>query len=192
MSGTVNVPNLITVARFISVPFIIWLIISEELAYAFYVFVLAGLSDALDGFLARRFATRTRLGAYLDPAADKALLVSVYVTLGLKGALPFWLVMLVVCRDFLIIGAVLISRFLSLPVQITPLFMSKFNTTAQILLAALILGQAVFAIDLSVFVIAGIYIVAATTVISGFAYLAVWLKAATNWEQTIRQEGPRQ
>lgn len=192
MSGTVNVPNLITVARFISVPFIIWLIISEELAYAFYVFVLAGLSDALDGFLARRFATRTRLGAYLDPAADKALLVSVYVTLGLKGALPFWLVMLVVSRDFLIIGAVLISRFLSLPVQITPLFMSKFNTTAQILLAALILGQAVFAIDLSVLVIAGIYIVAATTVISGFAYLAVWLKAATNWEQTIRQEGPRQ
>ena len=98
-----NLPNLITLARLLSVPLTIWLIFSERYGAAFWVFVGAGVSDALDGYIAKRFDRRTRLGAMLDPAADKAMLVGVYVTLGLAGQLPSWLVALVVLRDVLIV-----------------------------------------------------------------------------------------
>ena len=93
-----NIPNALTLARIILVPLIVWLIISHEMAAAFVLFLLAGLSDAADGYLAKRFGWHTELGTYLDPIADKALLVSIYVTLGLAGHLPVWLVIAVVSR----------------------------------------------------------------------------------------------
>src|SRR5277367_6169746 len=86
----VNLPNFITLARLLSVPVAVWLILVGEFAAAFWVFVAAGVSDALDGFIAKRFDQRTRLGALLDPIADKSLLVAVYVTLGVAGELPAW------------------------------------------------------------------------------------------------------
>ncbi len=92
----VNIPNALTLARIIAVPFVVWLIISNEMAAAFALFLLAGASDAADGFLAKRFGWNPELGAYLDPIADKALLVSIYVTLGFSGHLPVWLVIAVV------------------------------------------------------------------------------------------------
>ena len=91
----VNIPNALTLARIILVPLIVWLIISHEMATAFVLFLLAGLSDAVDGYLAKRFGWHTELGAYLDPIADKALLVSIYVTLGFANYLPAWLVIAV-------------------------------------------------------------------------------------------------
>src|SRR4030095_11156283 len=104
---------------------------------AFVLFLLAGLSDAADGYIAKRYGWRSELGAYLDPIADKALLVSIYVTLGFAGHLPAWLVSAVVSRDILIIGAFLLSWVLSRPVPIQPLLISKVNTLFQILLAGL-------------------------------------------------------
>src|SRR5437870_2887732 len=98
-----NLPNLITLARLLSVPLTMWLIFGERYGAAFWVFLGAGISDALDGYIAKRFDRRTRLGALLDPAADKAMLAGVYVTLGLAGQLPHWLVALVVLRDLLIV-----------------------------------------------------------------------------------------
>ena len=100
-----NIPNALTLARIILVPLIVWLIISHEMATAFVLFLLAGLSDAVDGYLAKRFGWQTELGTYLDPIADKALLVSIYVTLGFTNHLPVWLVIAVVSRDILIVGA---------------------------------------------------------------------------------------
>ena len=94
-----NIPNALTLARIILVPLIVWLIITHEMATAFVLFLLAGLSDAVDGYLAKRFGWQTELGAYLDPIADKALLVSIYVTLGFANHLPVWLVIAVVSRD---------------------------------------------------------------------------------------------
>ena len=88
-----NLPNLITLGRLLSVPLAVWLIIEARYGVAFWIFVAAGISDALDGYIAKRFDRRTRLGALLDPIADKALLVGVYVTLGIAGQLPHWLVM---------------------------------------------------------------------------------------------------
>jgi cardiolipin synthase (CMP-forming) len=101
----VNIPNALTLVRIILAPLIVWLIIAHEFTAAFVLFVLAGLSDAAEGYLAKRFGWQTELGAYLDPIADKALLVSIYFTLGLTSHLPVWLVIAVVSRHILIVGA---------------------------------------------------------------------------------------
>ncbi|MGH6946651.1 MAG: CDP-alcohol phosphatidyltransferase family protein, partial [Kiloniellales bacterium] len=95
-------PNLITLARLLVVPVAVYVILTEAFVAAFWIFVLAGISDAIDGAIAKRFRVTSELGAYLDPLADKALLVSVYVTLSQVDQLPVWLVILVVFRDVLI------------------------------------------------------------------------------------------
>src|SRR6202035_4268592 len=108
MSGLgLNLPNLISLGRLLLVPLAISLILDGKYWAAFWVFVVAGISDALDGFIAKRFNRRTRLGALLDPVADKAMLVSVYVALGLVHELWTWLVILVVFRDVMIVGGFL-------------------------------------------------------------------------------------
>ena len=113
-----NIPNLISLMRLLLVPLTVWLIMSEAYGWAFITFLVAGVSDGIDGYLARRFDWRTRLGAYLDPLADKALLVSVFVTLGFLKLIPAWLVIIVVSRDVLIVGAVLLSRLMDHPVRV--------------------------------------------------------------------------
>ena len=115
-------------------------------AWKRFVFVLAGLSDAVDGWLAKRFDWRSELGAYLDPLADKLLIVSIFIALGVRDELPLWLVIAVVSRDILIVVAVLLSLVLDQPIPIKPLAISKLNTVAQIALAATVLGNDAFAI----------------------------------------------
>ncbi len=102
-------PNIISLLRLLLVPLIIGFVANEQWQFALYGFVIAGVSDALDGYIARNYNLRTELGSYLDPLADKALLVSMFVTLGVLGLFPFWLVMLVVTRDILIIGGILLA-----------------------------------------------------------------------------------
>ena len=106
---TLSIPNLITLARILSVPVIVWAITSGEMMMAFILFLAAGISDAVDGYLAKRFNMASELGAYLDPLADKALIVSIYVSLGIAGAIPRWLVIFVVSRDIMIVGAVILT-----------------------------------------------------------------------------------
>ena len=110
-----TLPNFITIARLIGVPLIVWLMIADRFVEATVLFILAGLSDAADGFIAKRFNAASELGAYLDPVADKALLVSVFCTLGFKGVLPAWLIVLVVSRDLFIIGGMLLAYVLTQP-----------------------------------------------------------------------------
>ena len=171
-----HIPNLITLARILLVPVTVWLIISEAYGAAFAAFVVAGASDGLDGYLARRFNWRTKLGAYLDPLADKALLVSVYVTLGFLKELPAWLVIIVVSRDVLIVGAVLLSRLLDHPVKVAPLMVSKVNTAAQIVFVVVVLGVAALREPYDHLVNYGSIFVALLTVLSGAAYLVEWLR----------------
>src|SRR5438045_8866635 len=108
---------------------------------AFAIFIIAGVSDAVDGFLAKRFNMTSELGALLDPLADKALLVSIYIALGIWGAIPRWLVILVVSRDFMIVAAVIVSWLFDKPVAMKPALVSKLNTVAQVAFAALVLGS---------------------------------------------------
>lgn len=158
------------------VPVVVWLLTIDQYEPAFWLFVLAGVSDAVDGFLARHLDARSELGGYLDPLADKALLVGVYVTLGLQGHIPSWLVILVVFRDLLIVGGVLLLQTLDRRTVITPLLVSKANTAAQIAFAVLLLGAHAFALDDHGVLFVLTFVVAATTLASGSAYLVKFVR----------------
>jgi cardiolipin synthase len=170
-----SIPNLITLARILSVPIMVWAIASGEMLFAFVLFAAAGISDAVDGFLAKRFGMASELGAYLDPLADKTLLVSIYVTLGIEGDIARWLVILVVSRDVMIVGAVMLSWLVGKPIAVKPLLVSKVNTAAQIVLVGLVLGSLGFGIGLGVLLTAATYVVAALTLISVGAYVREWV-----------------
>jgi cardiolipin synthase len=174
--GSVTIPNLISILRLFLVPLTIWLISSDKTRWAFFAFVLAGVSDAVDGFLARQFNMGSALGAYLDPLADKALLVSIYVTFAVLNEIPVWLPILVVSRDFLIIGGVLLAWMLDVPITMRPRAISKVNTLAQITLAALVLGDLAFPGDLSVLRSVMVYLVGALTLASAVVYAIDWLR----------------
>jgi len=171
-----TLPNLITIGRLLIVPLVIVMIGQERWGAAFILFVVAGVSDAVDGFLARRFNMQSEFGAYIDPLADKALLVSIYVTLAVIGVLPGWLAILVVSRDIMIVSAIIVSRLMERPVAIQPIMVSKLNTAAQIAFAALVLGSKAFVFDLGAAGFAAMLVVAALTVASAAAYLAGWLR----------------
>jgi cardiolipin synthase (CMP-forming) len=172
----VTLPNLITLARLCAVPATIWLILQHRLDLAFGVFVGAGLSDAVDGWLARVLNARSALGALLDPVADKALLVSFYVALAGIGVLPDWLAILVVFRDLVIVGGVLLLWVLGQPPAIRPLWISKLNTLVQLALAALALLLAGFRLQADALLLAMIWAVAATTAASGITYVVSTLR----------------
>ena len=186
-SFAANIPNLITLARIFAVPLLVWLIIHGSMAAAFWVFVAAGISDALDGFIAKRYGFVSKLGSYLDPIADKALLVSAYITLGQAGHISAWLVILVVFRDVLIIGGTLLFHTLGRPVEMQPLFISKLNTLLQILLIALLLGGLSIGFPDFNILPSLSFFVGLTTILSGLAYLGQWvfgLRVDPNWRRT--------
>ncbi len=170
-AGLFTVPNLITLARLCAVPAAVWLMLQHRLDIAFLVFVGAGISDGVDGWLARVWNQRSALGALLDPIADKALLVSVYVTLAAIGVLPDWLAILVVFRDLLIVGGVITLWMVGTRAQIRPLMVSKANTVAQIALAALALLLAGFQLSAPGLLEVMIWVVGFTTLASGAAYV---------------------
>ena len=171
-----TIPNLITIGRLIIVPLVIVMIMQGRWAGAFVLFAVAGVSDAIDGFIARRFNMRSEFGSYIDPLADKALLVSIYVTLAIVGVLPGWLAIVVVSRDVMIVAAILLSWVMHKPVEIKPLAISKINTAAQIAFAALVLSTKAFGVDLAGVEDIASVLVAALTMASAAAYLAGWLR----------------
>lgn len=185
-----TIPNFITIARLIGVPLIVWLLIADRFVEATILFVLAGISDAADGFIAKRFGATSELGAYLDPVADKALLVSVFVTLGLRGALPAWLIVIVVSRDLFIIGGILLSYVLSNPMPVHPLIVSKVNTAAQIVLIALVLADRSGEMGLVWPIWLAVFAVAVLTVVSAGAYLIEWVRHMAGGSANAKEGAP--
>ena len=171
-----SIPNLITLARILLVPVVVWAITAGEMRVAFLLFLAAGISDAVDGFLAKRFGMVTELGTYLDPLADKAMIVSIYVALGIADAIPHWLVILVVSRDVMIVGAVMLSWLLGKPIAAKPLMISKINTAAQIAFAGLVLASLGFGFDAGVVLDVAMGAVAALTLLSIAAYVREWVR----------------
>ncbi|HYE50787.1 MAG TPA: CDP-alcohol phosphatidyltransferase family protein [Azospirillaceae bacterium] len=167
-----TVPNAITFARVLSVPVAVWLILNGHLTWAFWWFVAAGVSDALDGFIARSFRSRSKLGGYLDPAADKLLLVATYVALGMEGFLPLWLVVLVVTRDIIIVGGVTVLHLMRERLAMQPLVVGKLNTFAQLALAALVLAVAGPGVGLDFWIGPATWLVALTASWSLLAYVS--------------------
>ena len=171
-----HLPNLISLLRIA----LIWPIIVslEQGAYSRTLLLLfiAAFSDGLDGFLAKRFGMQSVLGAYLDPLADKALIVSIYLTLGINGEIPRWLVILVVSRDILIVGGIMLSWLMGNPLKIKPLLVSKLNTVAQIVFACVVLGSLGFNIQMDMLTVILMGLVAALTLLSVAAYVAEWVR----------------
>ncbi|HUW98701.1 MAG TPA: CDP-alcohol phosphatidyltransferase family protein [Acidiferrobacter sp.] len=175
MKKTVRqLPNMITVLRMALAPLLILVLKDHRYLGALEVFLIAGISDGLDGYIAKRFDCATLLGAILDPAADKILLVSTYVMLALQDLVPFWLVLVVAFRDLLIVGGYLVYTSLYGPVQLRPSRISKLNTFMQILLVVFILTEQAFAFQLVYVQILLIFGVLVTTVASGGHYLWTW------------------
>lgn len=170
-----SLPNLITLGRLLLVPIIVLMIAGGFWDGACIVFVLAGLSDAADGWLAKTFSLQTELGATLDPLADKALLTSIYATLAVVGVVAAPLAILVVARDLLIVAAIVFSRFVDRPVAIQPLLVSKVNTAMQIGFAAAVIGCKGFAWPLDGWLVSASWGVAVLTLASMAAYLRQWI-----------------
>ena len=182
-AAELNLSNLITLARLLSVPLAIWLILGERYAAAFWVFAGAGISDALDGYIAKRWNRRTRLGALLDPAADKALLTGVCLTLALAGQLPVWLVFLVILRDLLIVLGYALIRSTVASSHFDPLYISKINTLVQIALVGFVLARLGLGIEAGMETALLITAAAVTTVWSGLSYLTRCARLLSSAEQ---------
>lgn len=175
-----TLPNLITVGRLLLVPLVVLFISDGSFTAAFVVFVIAGISDGVDGFIARQYNLRSELGTYLDPIADKALLVCIYLSLALIDEMAGWLAVMVVSRDIFIIGGVILAWILERPIEVKPLIISKINTAGQIILAALVLGDLAFNAGLIDVRNVVVWIVGVLTVASATAYLIDWARHMTH------------
>lgn len=171
-------PNAISITRILLVGPILWLAASGRYAPAVILFVVAALSDGVDGYLANRFDWHSRLGALLDPVADKLLVAGVFVVLTLDGRIPLWLTTIVILRDVVIVGGATAYNFLVRPVQGEPTRISKLNTALELLLLVFVLSQAAFGWpqDISITVLGAAVFV--TVMISGIDYVWSWSQRA--------------
>ncbi|MEI9931866.1 MAG: CDP-alcohol phosphatidyltransferase family protein [Rhizomicrobium sp.] len=172
-----HLPNFLTALRLFAAPLTAWLILHGNDTAALGVFAFAGLSDALDGYLARRLSPGSRFGVYLDPAADKVLMLASFVTLTMVGAVPFWLTALVIGRDIAIVLGVSVAWAFSLPLQIAPLNVGKASTVVQVGFIGLVLLLLALNADQPNVVLAGTIATAAVTVMSWLAYTQLLLRA---------------
>jgi cardiolipin synthase (CMP-forming) len=174
----VSIPNFLSLFRIILVPVTVIFLIDGSFFTALAIFTLAGITDALDGFLARVLSQKTVLGAYLDPIADKALLTSCFVTLSILGIIPGWLAVIVVSRDFIILLGISVLFMVSVPFEIKPIFISKITTAVQIITVFLALAFKTLGGDGHPFFIHFLHwLTAGFTTISGFHYILRGIKA---------------
>lgn len=169
-----HLPNAITISRIGLAPLLILLLRAQRYPQALAVFVIAGISDALDGYVAKRYGLTSQFGSILDPFADKILLISAYVMLAILGRIPFWLMLTVAFRDLLIIGGYLAYTSIVGSVHMRPSLLSKLNTVMQILLVVAVLAQAAMALPISGLVHLLVEAVFVSTVASGAHYLWTW------------------
>lgn len=175
----IYLPNILTLARIGMVPWLIVLLQEGRFGMSLAVFLIAGVTDALDGYIAKKFDAESQLGAILDPLADKALLVSSYVMLSIMQFIPFWLMVVVVFRDIIIVCGYLIMVLFVGKVEMHPLRISKINTFLQIVLIVTVLAAAAGAAKLALVLPALSYAVLVSSVLSGCAYVYIWSVPAT-------------
>jgi cardiolipin synthase (CMP-forming) len=174
-----HLPNLITCIRFILIGPILWSLLAKCYPLAFYLFVIAGLSDGLDGLLARFFAWTTPLGALLDPLADKLLLMSCFIVLAYLKQIPLWLTLMVIGRDIWIMGGALLYRYWVGPLDYKPVWISKLNTFFQLVLVSLLIIKLAFFkrhIELIPPIIEAVFV---TTLLSFIQYTWMWFWQAS-------------
>lgn len=167
-------PNAISLLRIVLVLPVAYLVVSENYAAAIYLFFVAGISDGLDGFLAKTFGWRSRLGALLDPVADKLLLIASFAALYVAGLIPLWLAVLVIARDIIIVGGATAYHFLIQPVDGEPTAISKINTALELGFVLAVLLAAAWQWPLRNLVIVLGAAVLVTVVVSGMDYVWSW------------------
>jgi cardiolipin synthase len=171
-----QLPNFLTLLRILMVPVVIVLLNAHAYSYALLVFTLAGITDGLDGWIAKKYKLESALGAMLDPIADKLLLVSTYAMLAVLGDIPFWLLVLVIFRDLLIVGGYFILRAMDRKVKIHPIGVSKLNTFFQIVLVFLVLVHESAWLQLDATISVTIAVVVITTLSSGYCYVRTGMR----------------
>ncbi|MCP4010005.1 MAG: CDP-alcohol phosphatidyltransferase family protein [Proteobacteria bacterium] len=171
-----QLPNLLTLLRIVMVPVVIVLLNQNEYPLALFVFTMAGITDGLDGWIAKKYQLQSALGAMLDPIADKLLLVSTYTMLAVLGDIPFWLLILVLFRDLLIVGGYWILVAMDKKAEIQPIWVSKFNTFFQILLVVLVLVHQSGWMMLDSLISATIAMVVLTAISSGICYVRIGMR----------------
>lgn len=172
-----HLPNILTGLRLVAAPVLAMLVVDGRDGAALAVFVFAGLSDAADGYLAKRFGLDTAFGRILDPVADKLLMLASFLALSAIGLVPVWLTVLVIGRDLGIVAGALLAWALDLPLKVAPLPLGKISTACQICYIALMLLSLLAVPDVSNFTNAATMVTAAVTLMSGLNYAALWLRA---------------
>ena len=173
-----HIPNLITAARFVAAGPLVVLVLSGQYLEALALFILAGASDGVDGYLAKRYGWCSRLGAFLDPLADKTLMLSGYLALAVQGLVPLWLVVLVIARDLVILGGAVAFHFVTRRLEMQPSVSSKVNTVCQMVLVGMVLcaeARTGFPEDIAHAMMA---VVVVTTLFSGVTYVLEWSRKA--------------
>ncbi|SFK44992.1 CDP-alcohol phosphatidyltransferase family protein [Methylophaga sulfidovorans] len=179
-----DIPNLISLLRILLVIPVVLALLDERYVLALILSAIAGISDGIDGFLAKHFHWQSRLGSILDPIADKLLLVASFATLAWTGLIPMWLLWLVLARDIIIVCGGLIYHYTIGEFELLPLWSSKINTALQILLVLLVIIEQQWLPMLHPAVTVGIWAVVASVLYSGFEYVIIWGNKA--WKQRKR------
>jgi cardiolipin synthase len=179
-----HLPNFLSALRLLAAPFAAWLIIADHDTAALLVFAAAGLSDGLDGFIARRWGVTSDFGAWLDPLADKLLMLLSLVALFIVGITPLWLVALVVARDLAIIIGWLLVKLFGLPLATTPLFIGKFSSAIQVLFVLSALLTLAFDLQAPRLEQAAAWVCGLVTILSAAAYGGIFLRGLFRGRRT--------
>ena len=181
-----HLPNVLTGLRLLAAPAIAVLLLLDHYSAALAVFLFAGVSDLIDGYLAKRYHLATRLGHYLDPAADKALMFACFVVLAFQGVVPVLLAAVVIGRDVLMVLGIVLARLAGAELTVTPLRIGKLTTVVQVAFVALQLFALAFAIDIDAWQRWAALIVGVVTVASAWTYGALWLRAMSRGNKRRR------
>jgi len=171
-------PNAISIMRIMLILPILALFVSDEFGWALTLFIIAGLSDGVDGYLAKKYGWNTRLGAFLDPAGDKLLVAWSFGTLAFLGHIPVWLAVIVILRDVVIVAGSFMYHYLVRRLEGEPTFISKFNTGLEFAFLIFVMARAGFGWpdDITITIVGAAVLV--TVVISGYDYVSNWIRSA--------------
>lgn len=176
-----DIPNLISILRILLVIPVVWALVDEHFALALILSAVAGISDGIDGFLAKHFHWQSRLGSILDPIADKLLLVASFATLAWMDLLPLWLLWLVLARDVIIVSGGLAYHYFIGEFELLPVWSSKLNTALQIILVLLVIISQQWFAELTLLISIGVWAVVVSVIFSGLEYILTWGNKA--WKQ---------
>jgi cardiolipin synthase len=171
-----HLPNLLSALRLLAAPFAAWLIVHEHDIAAVLTFAAAGASDGLDGYIARRWGMTSAFGAWLDPVADKLLMLFCFSALYFVGGTPLWLLVVVVVRDLAIVAGWLLIKLLALQAPSSPLFIGKLSTLVQILYIFTVLLFLSFDVDAPRLVLAAAWACGLFVILSAAAYAGIFLR----------------